>query len=689
MNRISLGLKAIQQLGLPQIWQYALYQAGLKSGYLRWATNRELERVIAWQGIFLFHPILNSPDQTGLIDILNENGIEQTLEHANEIIDGRVRLFGGEPQPLRLSLEGKLKHWADYEGDDQVLTVRGIDPSQTPSRKFGDIKMIWEPGRFGWAYTLARAYLLSGKPGYAETFWQNCESFLEHNPPYFGPHWISAQEVALRLIALVFSAQVFGNSPQSTSQRMQRLLGAIAFHAARIPATLPYARAQRNNHLLSEATGLFTAGTALRDLPFAAGWRELGWETFNRGISDQVTPEGVYIQHSANYTRLILQLALWVQMLAGMSGKSLPQSTLERLRAATRWLYALVDPVTGCCPNLGPNDGAYILPLTICPFYDFRPVIQAAGQAFLNESLFPPGGWDEMALWFNPAGVDRTQIIADRKPTIAEFPPLRTPHVIHSADDHSWAYLRAAQFNARPGHADQLHLDLWWQGINIARDPGTYHYNAPPPWDNALRHTQVHNTVCVDSKDQMTPAGRFLYLDWAQAEVLATKSDPSGKLREVTAQHDGYQQLGILHHRSVSTEAERTWLVEDRLLPAKPSVHLERGFTVTVQWLLPDWEWRIDGALLQIKSPFGYVQLELISESNSSPLQLQLTRAGELVYGPGSAKPNWGWYSPTYASKLPALSLRVSAHAQVPWRITSRWIFPEVISPINVLPDEG
>ena len=33
---------------------------------------------------------------------------------------------------------------------------------------------------------------------------------------------------------------------------------------------------------------------------------------------------------------------------------------------------------------------------------------------------------------------------------------------------------------------DQLHLDLWWRGLNIAQDAGTYLYNADPPWDNPL-----------------------------------------------------------------------------------------------------------------------------------------------------------------------------------------------------------
>jgi len=57
--------------------------------------------------------------------------------------------------------------------------------------------------------------------------------------------------------------------------------------------------------------------------------------------------DGVYIQHSANYHRLMLQTALWVQTVAASIGKVLPRPTLDRLTVATRWLLDLLDPVSG------------------------------------------------------------------------------------------------------------------------------------------------------------------------------------------------------------------------------------------------------------------------------------------------------------------------------------------------------
>ncbi len=58
-----------------------------------------------------------------------------------------------------------------------------------PPTEFNDVKFIWEPARFGWAFTLGRAYLVSGDERYSQSFWKHTETFLESNPPYLGPQW--------------------------------------------------------------------------------------------------------------------------------------------------------------------------------------------------------------------------------------------------------------------------------------------------------------------------------------------------------------------------------------------------------------------------------------------------------------------------------------------------------------------
>jgi hypothetical protein len=671
LRRVILGAKALKELGFKQLGLYGLYQLGLRSGVLRRFTEYRGPGGADQTPYALKLPVIALPDPADVIACLGDEGVRQLFSEAGEIVAGRVRLFGGEPVPLTLVPPGELVHWTRYERGEISLGVE-------------DIKFIWEPGRFGWAYTLGRAYHLSGDEVYAEAFWKYLEIFSDANPPYLGPHWISAQEVALRIMALIFAASVFEPSSNSTPIRMGSLAQAVANHAARIPPTLTYARAQNNNHLLVEAVGLLTASLALPGHPSASRWGSQGLRWMNWALENQIAWDGTYIQHSTNYHRLMLQAALWAYALfekaneAG-GGRSLRflDETLNRLRDATRWLLGLQDPESGSVPNLGPNDGAYIFPLTTCAFDDYRPVLQAAGRAFLGEILFETGSWDEMCLWFCPRKAGEQ--------TPAREPYLG-PHVLREPESRSWAYFRVATFKSRPGHADQLHLDLWWRGMNMAQDPGTYRYNAAEPWDNALAHTGVHNTVTVDGEEQMTRAGRFLYLDWAQGQVLAQEADESGKPSCLVAQHDGYQRRGVVHQRAVTFHRGGRWLVEDRLLPIKTSMKA-RDYRLRLHWLLPDWPWDLGeisetASEIQLHSPGGMILIRLsaaaqtLKPSEGAPFGVSLVRAGQLLHGQGAVSPVMGWVSPTYGQKLPALSLALEVEASLPLTFRTEWVFP-------------
>lgn len=481
-------------------------------------------------------------------------------------------------------------------------------------------------------------------------------------------------------------------SPSSTSGRVTRLAGALVEHAKRIPPTLVYARAQNNNHLLCEAVGLYTAGLLLRDHPMSARWRETGWYWFTQAIETQIADDGTYIQHSTSYHRLMLQVAMWMAALARNQGEGLPAASTQRLSKATMWLVWLYDPESGGVPNLGPNDGANILPLTVCSTTDYRPVIQAAHCAFIGEPFFESGLWDELSMWLQ----DRNS--SPESVTSKDALDNKTKFVLRSSN--SWAYLRAARFSSRPGHADQLHLDLWWRGLNIAQDPGTYSYNAPAPWDNPLTRTAVHNTITVNGRDQMTYAGRFLWLDWAQGKLIYEERSSDGIWEQIIAQHDGYRKLNIVHQRKVLARTGDRWIIEDRILrdvqrkmdTPNSRVDFEGDsrdqmvYILRLHWLLPDWQWSLvdedDQVVLILTSPYGPIGLSVAQKEISFPQQpvrtllTQIVRAGKLLYGSGETNLIRGWISPTYGYKKPALSVTFDVETSLPYTFISEWQFP-------------
>jgi hypothetical protein len=679
-QQTKLSIKAFSQLGPRQTGLYALYQFGLRTGHYQRVLSESLVKLDRLNhghalDIQLCLPVL--PDKNRMLNLIGDK-VDQLYREADEIVNGSVRLFGGQPSPLELTFPGKLENWTQYETANTYLHKQ-------------DVKFIWEPGRFGWACKLAMAYHLSEDERYSNAFWLYTERFLNNNPPYNGPHWSSAQEVAIRLVALSFALQAFSQSKQTTPDRLKTIAKAITIHAERIPPTLVYARSQNNNHLITEAMGLYTASVLLSEHPLAPGWHKLGWKWLKYAFRSQISIDGTYTQHSTNYHRLMLQAACWVYSIHNHSfpNEVIPSEVLTRLEASTQWLWKLVDRESGRVPNLGHNDGAYILPLTVYPYHDYRPVVQAASHSFLGTRLNPGDPLEDMTLWMSsivPEHQHQAKVNRWNLPTYQEGMDTQPPHIIKNQKNGSWATFRIATYRSRPAHADQLHLDLWWHGCNLAQDPGTYLYNSPPPWENALTSAFVHNTVVVDDQEFMLHAGRFLYLDWAQARLLSSYRSNSEDCESLTAQHNGYRKIGVTHSRTVTAHPDGHWEINDRLVGSSEKVH-----TARLHWLLPDWEYElqepaadnnITSYLLRIKSPFGWVTLKIgVSQSKKSmpivqSIHFQLVRAAQLLSGTGTVSPITGWTSPTYGEKIPALACILEFTSALPIELKSEWILP-------------
>ena len=382
----------------------------------------------------------------------------------------------------------------------------------------------------------------------------------------------------------------------------------------------------------------------------------------------------------------MLQIALWVDAISRHNGESFPSETLRKLSAAVFWLQIRMDPISGQVPNLGHNDGSYILPLSCGGFSDYRPTVQAASRAFLGQPFLPPGPWDELSLWLDLPEYILPHLCVSPQPGDSSLHSSKTQkdstnHRSKYSNSDSWGTLRAVRFNSRPAHADQLHVDLWWRGHNIALDAGTYQYNAAPPWENSLAGTTVHNTVIVDEQDQMQRASRFLWLKWAQARTILEECSDT---RQV-AEHDGYRHLGIIHRRTLEQIKPIYWQIDDYLLSNKNSTIVSHSFII--HWLLPDWPWELDGLSLRLKSPVGSILLSVEMEFNvNNHESCQLIRAGSILSGTGTYPTILGWYSPTYGYKLPALSFRVIIQSPPPVHIRSKWILGK---PTNLLfPDK-
>ncbi len=644
-SRFIKTLKAVFQLDLSENLNFFLYQCLLRVGLFRFFTstvsrNRPLDNNLFIPVWFNFWPNKETifAESTTTTEI---------IEQADEILGCKFWLFGMIESAIDLSPKTQLCHWS-----------QSISPLVGSEKQ--DIKFIWEPARFSWAIKLAQAFHLTNEEKYAQFFWKKYAEFIKTNPLNRGPNWESAQEVALRLVALIISINLIKDAKSSTVKREMDLFKSIADHADRIPPTIFYAKAQNNNHLISEAVGLFTAGIFLPEHPHADKWKRLGLKWFYKGVNNQISEDGEYIQHSNNYQRMVLMLALWMKVLLQYNDHKIDSQAYTKLSHASNWLMCQLDPISGQVPNLGHNDGSRILPFCSTSYSDYRPIIQAACRVFLDEPALDPGPWDDLCIWL---GIPAKK----KKKNKSIF--LVNPSTPRIGNSDAWASLRTARYTSRPAHADQLHVDLWYHGHNIALDAGTFQYNAPPPWNNGLAQTLVHNTLIINEKDQMYRAGRFLWLDWAQSKIV----DQGNNL--ICAEHNGYQKLRAVHRRTLKRLSNQKWGVEDLIFSPYSS---KDKYRIDLHWLLPNWPMRIAGNTCTLFAPFGSVILHISSDIEPNNCQFIIYKEGRPISGNAQEEPLLGWFSPTYGQKIPALSIRYSITHALPITITSQFTFSQI-----------
>ncbi len=427
-------------------------------------------------------------------------------------------------------------------------------------------------------------------------------------------------------------------SIQTPDLQISQFTQLIAAQAERIYKNIGYAISTRSNHTISEAFGLWMVGLLFPELNDSEKYFTLGKKLLEEEAAKQIFPDGSYAMYSLNYHRFILHLYLYAIRLGEINHFPLSTQLKNSIANSITYLSQLIDPTTGQMPVYGSNDGALVLPLNNCDFTDYRSLLQLGSVITKGERMFEEGEWDEDVFWLcsDPAGRVAPHGFAGRTETskLEAFPDGGT-YILRG--ENSKAIIRCTDFTSRPSHADQLHVDLWIHGHNIACDAGTYLYSGEGIWRNGLARTSAHNTVTVDGKDQMSMASRFTWTDWAKGKVLQHRDNLW------VGEQDGYKP--VTHKRTVMSLGGDRWLVVDNL-------DSNESHQYTLHWLLND-------------VPFTESKnsIHLKYESSAYKVQAGLLE-GEAKFSTVRADLNsiHGWRSRYYGHKEPAISLLLEAN---------------------------
>lgn len=666
MKRIRKALAVAQAVGWENLPRRVMHTLGMKSGWMRYrlpggelAPEQMLRNFRAgystqrirddWQQratrFFAQSPAALQPALRRIVT--DDQWLRDVAAVTAELDQGIVELFSQRKVKVDLPIDFNRdpihnlpwpvgRHWSDY---------RTFDPT------LADIKCVWELSRFSAAYKLARDYARNDNRQAAQAFAALVLHWRATNPYGLSPQWICSQEATFRIMALLFAACVM--LPHIADDRVLQAISELVWYTGRqLERKIAFARSQKNNHAISEAVGLWTIGTLFPELNSAPRWQRAGHEILKQELLRQIYRDGSYVQHSMSYHRVMLDDVLWTIALARSADQPLDPAIIDQTRRATDWLVQMIDPSTGRAPNYGSNDGANVLPLSCSDYLDYRPVAQAAHVAVYGTRCYGPGPWDEKPLWLFGARALEGDCQPAAQPAIWSAPAggyyiIRGPHTRAMCRIHSYI--------DRPGQADLLHLDLWFQSQNILRDAGSYHYNAPGGWAEYFKSTASHNTVQVDRCDQMEKGPRFLWLHWAKAKLNAFRQSDDQRVAYLEGEHYGYRRLAdsVTHRRAV-LKIDDAYLVVDDLLGQAPHELALRWRLAPCDWTQHNDSWtaQVDGRPLQVR---------VVAPSGIAP---------RLVCG--QTEPTIeGWESLYYSLKEAVPTLIASGHATLPARFVT------------------
>ena len=603
--KFLVKLRAYSRLGVSSIFDVLVYRIGLKTG---------------------LHPVLkiaHVPIPVG--DYFGPFVLQQKGLAATPVWQGRPWAFG---RPIAAPSNDPPDWHANI-----VTGARVPNPQDhwhmvaTFSDAVGDIKTVWEASRFDWVLAFAQN-IANGDAAALNKLNIWLSDWVEENPAYYGPNWICGQETSFRIAHLAIAASILGQLNAPTDA----LLALVLNHLRRIYPTTSYARGQDNNHATSEAMALFIGGLWLARCSFdadikdeAAVYVAAGRALMEERVRKLIFPDGGFAQYSIVYHRLMLDSLAITEYFRNIWGvEKFSDIFYEKARSTTDWLAYFTDPITGDVPNLGSNDGAWLLPIGSGDYRDFRPACALASTLFDTQTHFADAETaNELLLWLGiePKPLRRinyqlAKIFADSGIAALNCGKLRI-------------FVRLPGYKFRPHQSDALHVDVWHDGHCLLQDAGTFSY-AAEGWQY-FPSTAAHNNIEFDNRDQMPRLGRFLYGEWLQ------RGTASADKNMVVASYTDY--CGATHRRTIIIHDERNIEIIDeisgkfdvailRWRPTKPLLQTnENEFANDVFSLSVIGDTSISRQQIVPHKASKYYQ----QSTDVSALETELTSAGKLV----------------------------------------------------------
>ena len=480
-------------------------------------------------------------------------------------------------------------------------------------KNINDLKIIWELSRWNWTTIMARAWIITGNKKYLNTLNKWIKDWCIKNPTNYGFNWMCGQETSIRLINILITWKIINRKRHNNN--FKNLEKFIVLHLERISKTIIYAKSQNNNHWISEASALFIGGIWLEKYGSnsikGSFYAKKGRNNLEESVKKLIMKDGSFAQYSINYHRLLIDTLSQVELWRGfLKATHFSKKFYLNCKLATIWLSKFVNKETGKCPNIGGNDGAFCYQLHNLEYCNFKPSVQLSHIVFLKKYLFDDGPWDEPLYWLD---IIKNKYKQKKYPKNSIEIMREGGYGIIKNNSFFLAILKIPKYKFRPSQADPLHIDLWFNGVNLLRDGGTYSYSKNSKYFKYFSGIRSHNSAQFDDQEPMMRISRFLWGSW-----LKSFNEKVSSNNEIYNLKASYKFNRGLHEREIIYEKTSSQvLIKDNLSKFQKKV--------VVRWRLSPDEWKINGNCVKSKN------FELSFATNKDLNKIRITQGYESI----------------------------------------------------------
>ena len=412
--------------------------------------------------------------------------------------------------------------------------------ARTKINGYGDVKYVLELNKFNHLVTVATAFYFDKEERHILYIEKQLKSWIQEIKYGYSVVNRIVMDCAFRCINLIFISIYCSKSIYFKTKVYPLIHQILLFQEREITKfNTPrwFKTGNGANHVIGEMVGLIVlkAWLSLMTNQKFSTKKEYKW--LYQTLDKLISPEGVYLEHSSNYSRLVAEFLVVLDMFE--SCFLLHHNTREKyLKSILTYIISMSQH--SHLPNFGDNDAASVLiPYKdsfddITPLYKYAKYLNCAINTSKILSSFVKSG---QFIWKSFDELDLYVFVR-----CGEWSIFRQGASVHT-------------------HNDLLSLILMYGNKEIFVDNGCYFYNQSLDIKNEYIRTSSHNTVYIHGFEQADYVGPgwYNYPETAVSNEYSPNSIFDGSIR--------YKD--VKHHRIIQYLKPKM-IVHDKIF--KPSV---------------------------------------------------------------------------------------------------------------------